>query len=364
MYTSVMHAARRAFSRSDLSATVVAVIVLASIVFGQGRHFQRQFSREAVCMNNMMEVFRATAGYAADNRGVLPTFTWNARSGVARSQDPLSARDDLTAVQRQAVQMLRMMTDTQEIDCSPDWLPQVQHSWLVLWWGRYSLHNEFSVCPEDGDLLRLRREFLPQSGNIERDPWVSRCLPPRKVWDRTLRAYSSSYQFVPHAWSSQGRDSRWQVEQGNTDEEYRVPKADPFGRGAGNLDDGAFNENKVLLYDTYDRHVAPQPLFYGDPRARQPLASFDAAVRIRKTGDANQSANPNDGSQHIRFRLATSIPGQSSDPGREYDGYYRWTWGGLRGDDFGKEEFRRPTKSPFNLDPVEWITARPFCKTR
>jgi hypothetical protein len=139
-------------------------------------------------------------------------------------------------------------------------------------------------------------------------------------------------------------DGRPTISQGKTDAEYLVPKTKPYGNAMRTYSEVAFPSQKVMAFDTHDRHHASKPRYFGYPNARQPLLFMDASVVDHATRDADPGFQPNDPANPNPTILNYNPTGVAADwepaptnPGGDNGllGYYRWTRGGLRGRDFG-----------------------------
>jgi hypothetical protein len=357
-----MERRRAGFSRVDLVATIVSVVVLGCGLVVPGVSRQRQGARVTQCQHNLLAIGKASAAWAFSNRDSLPTFRGRAARPATLMFTPNSASSptsDLEAVQDEAADALRQMTGRSDLVVSREWLPQVRYNWLVLWRDGFIKNAAMTVCPDDDGLGRRRREF-PVEHQVQRVAWLAK-FQEHPV-DKTPAAYASSYEYVPACWSSPSSSAT--VEQGKTESEYRVPKSSPFGRGLPSIHDGAFSDRKVFIYEPRDWHFSSGRRCFADPDAREPLLFFDDASRVRTTRSANAGYQPNDrGSGPTTF---TDRAAGLERAGDVLKGYYRWTRGGLSGTDFdGPEETlwdRLQVKQ--SAPDAEWVTATPWPATR
>lgn len=359
---------RRGFSRVDLAALVVALCVMGAMVVVFAMSSADRSKRRIVCVQRQMEVGKASTAWAHDHRGELPNFNWRVTTLSGWGGKGKEPENDLTAVQVQATELLRRITNHTELELSGDWLPQVRYTWLLLLDGVYLTQSETSVCPEDRELLAAREHCF--GSGPSRDPWLDKVLP-QGIFDSSLKAYASTYEFGAATWTPFGGTNvsgkRWPaVEQGATEDEYRVPSRLPFGFGSVRLDHAAFSEHKVWLFDSKARHMGSLTRSYADPMATQFVVTFDLSAHAEATRDANPGGRPNDPCSPEPTTFVSSSESGRLGGGASGDllkGYYRWTRNGIRGSDFGEAE-PPPWKSANELAPDKFTVTTPWPKGR
>jgi hypothetical protein len=161
-----------------------------------------------------------------------------------------------------------------------------------------------------------------------------------------LWGYSSSYQIVPCAWSSDTRSMLGEtVSQYGGDHNLFTRGTLPIG--GRRQHEILFPSQKVGVFEFISRHSGKQALFYAYPDARVPMMFWDGSASTRLTGDANKGSDPNvpNGNFPLLYYYDPSIlgyepPTRSGAVREQVTGYYRWTRSGLRGVDYGGKEVR------------------------
>jgi hypothetical protein len=324
---------------------VIAIIALLISILLPALGKARQTARLAICHANLKQLGVATQSYSADFQDRLFAFTWKANStnGIDTA-DPLAAglttpADDLAAARCQAVYILRKRGDRDATFMNGistvAWIPHVLYTHVVLQdYLASRLPEKLVVCPEDRNRYTWQDyrsfdtgAFLPLQPNPLADQY-------QKRWP-----YSSSYQPPPCMYDNEPPGMR--VTQGPTHNTYYYYGGKLGGR---KIADVSAPSNKVLLMDEFDRHF--KPCYYITSNARQPLLCFDGAVKVKYTRDCNKGGDPNTPTNHNGFVAVTYNNANSGpwDPNPLVAGgdiapaCYRFTFGGLRGNDFGGSE--------------------------
>jgi prepilin-type N-terminal cleavage/methylation domain-containing protein len=328
---------RRAFTLIELLVVIATIALLMGILLpalGNARHAARQ----AVCETHLGQLGRAHASYGVDFQDRIAIYTWKPNLGVSMYPDLNGAGDEVAATANQAVDILRRMAGREDLQPFTDRYVQRHYSHLVL--NDYltaKLPEKSMACPEDSVTLSW------QSNPVT-------LVPPIPLDFGTgyghLWAYSSSYQLVPCAWSSDTRTAL-----GETVSQY-TPDHNLFTRGTLPIGERKqheilFPSQKVGVYEFISRHSGKQALFYAYPDAKVPMMFWDGSASTRLTGDANKGSEPNVPNSNFPLQyyydptiLGFEPPTRSGATRDLVDGYYRWTRSGLRGVDYAGREVR------------------------
>ncbi len=349
-----------AFTLIELLVVIAIIALLVAILLPAiGR--ARRAARLATCQSNMRQMMIAHAGYNADFKNFIAAFNGRAEdyNPGFLGTGPQPWFPNGIDVAKQAQQLInegpnrarRYYLGTFSNNTSFTFVVE-QYSHVVL--SQYlggAMPLPGTVCPEDR--ARLSWQGVPLNADLVPDTARSASAPrhPRNTQNMAWWAFSSSYQLSPQACAGRRTDFAIHFALYSQGPENK-PVHDQYhnkGRlGGQKITRVAFPSQKVALYDSQDRHIAKQELFFGYKEARQPLAFFDGSVSIRRTGDANP------GHEHYnpyRDPAATAAYTYDPDPGFESPvpsdqsekipaGYYRWTRGDLGGVDFGGGEIQ------------------------
>lgn len=117
--------------------------------------------------------------------------------------------------------------------------------------------------------------------------------------------------------------------------------AGPPKPGGRKIDEVVFASQKVMMYDSQQRHTGKRDLFFAYPEATQSLVFFDGSVSTRKTADANAGCQPNNAQKPKSVLEMTYEPDLGfespvfGDPTSKLHGYYRWARQDIAGIDYG-----------------------------
>ncbi len=327
----------RGFTLIEL-LVVIAIIALLIGILLPALGGARRAGRLGVCQSNMSQFGKAQANYQVDFQNKIASYTWRAGNTYQKEYGDLNnAPDDTAASADQAVYILRKRADREDIGRVTGRLPHRQYSHLILAdYLSQKLPERSMACPEDRPIL----EWQSNPRNPTNPPKASSDVQYDKMWP-----YASTYQLVPQAWCADQKYGNLPtyIQWPSDHNLFSRPSPSP-ALGRRKASDVMYPAGKVQAFEFWARHDKI-PLFYAYPEARVPLLFFDASVRVRLTGEANQGFKPNlpANAKPTTFFYDPSIlgfepPTKSGATKDEVNGYYRWTRGGLKGIDYGGTE--------------------------
>jgi prepilin-type N-terminal cleavage/methylation domain-containing protein len=330
---------RKGFTLIEL-LIVIAIIALLVGILLPALSEARKVGRKSICESNIRQFGIAVNNYATDFTDRLASFTW--KKGVDYGFGGAAA-DATQAASNQAIDILRRRAYRDDLTAIAGWIPHVLYSHLVL--NDYlaqRLPEKSVACPEDLLLLRWQESIaLGPAGFEALIPNVDRPVAAGTTLHKW--PYSSSYSFVPAAWSpDKATATTPTVSQAAVHYQFNVPG--PTANtilGLRKLSDVTFTAQKVLMYDSHSRHFdKKRQLFYGYSDARSPVLFFDASVRTYKTSDTDEGFRPATPANPAPTTFAYAPDGWEprTRSGNAMDtvvGHYRWTREGLRGVDVG-----------------------------
>ena len=328
---------RAGFTLIELLVCISIIALLIGILLPSlGK--ARRTARHAVCMANIQQMTLAQAGYWADFKDRVASFSWNVGNCPSKYPDLRVAGSDTHAAMNQLVDILRRNTGDESLMPDPGRLPFRHFSHAVV--NDYMssrLPERIMACPEDRNLKSWQAD--PKNPN----PLPTGSTPAMvKLWP-----YSSSYQIIPASWcpdkSTTSASTYSQYPQ-----DHNLFWVGSAKTGKRKMSEVTFPQNKVLYFEFFDRHHGKRDLFYAHTIARPLVMMWDGSCSPRLTEDANKGFNPTSplSNSATVFNYDPSILGNVEPPtlsGNTFDvvnGYYRWTRSGLRGVDFGGTEIR------------------------
>jgi len=333
---------------------VVSVIALLIALLLPALGEARRVARSTACASNLRQLGLASAGYAGDFSGLLPAFSWTRDEGQSEHSDleaqRAGSRNGTQAAAAQAVAIIRRRTGRDGFPGQPgNWIPHVWFTHLVLQdYLASRLPEPGVVCPEDR--ARLDWQIDPVD-RLDRGYWGTMQPGPFTSGTHKRWAYSSSYEFSPSSYDATqhramdaGEASRRRLTQGAFSTTYALPRERPMLGGIG-YDDVVFPGSKVHVSDSHGRHGERGALFYAYPESIQPILFFDGSVRRVRTRDANRGWDPHSPTDPGPLTMTHSplawepahLDGSRRRVGG-FEGFYRWTRGGVRGVDVGAQE--------------------------
>jgi prepilin-type N-terminal cleavage/methylation domain-containing protein len=344
---------KRAFTLIEL-LVVIAIIALLIGILLPALAKAKLTAKNVLSQANMKQLNVGSANYAADNRDLIPTYSW--RTGInitfcdGKSRGPANSDIDAASWQNQEILMRttgRCSTDSKFHNFTQR-LPHRRFTHLVLLdYLTDRQPEQIAASPFDRNLIEWQSDptnigngsGVPySSGNPEQgyddDAFWSN-LAMRERWP-----FASTYQTVPAAWNTDGIGNQ------NT----YVPVSDtPNLFQGGNVPLGrrkylqvAYPSMKVYMFEEFDRFSDRQGLYFAYPEAKANLQFFDGSVRSESTADANAGWNPAQPDENWKQRYypldTFPLPKEGLGNGAELCQRYRWTRNGLQGIDFGGKE--------------------------
>ncbi len=328
---------------------VIAIIALLIGILLPALSKARKAGRAAVCKSNLKQQGVGMASYAADYEDKIASYTW--RAGEVYPSEWAALRgphaSDLAASGYQQTDLLRRLTGrgggTNKILNNTLTMPHRRFNHLILFDYLGSvLPEQIAACPEDRALLLSQADPLDESlyattSDYNTDPIFS------TLQVRQRYPYSSTYQTVPYAWASGrrvgGAPAVWPL--ASTSHLFGLLDVSAV-HGKGRYSQVVFAGQKVHMFEHNDWHGSKDAPFYAYAQAACQQLFFDTSVRAEKSSDANCGWDPNNPTSpdtfYYPYTPLSTEPDPIGDPQRLLPVRYRFTRGGLSGNDYGASE--------------------------
>ena len=364
----VVERRNKAFTLIEL-LVVIAIIALLIGILLPALSKAKLTAKNVLSQSNMSSLNTGSANYAADNKDLIPAYSWRGPRGAEAyveydmpDGNPKRAQNDQEAasLQNQAILMnatgrtqnpFKILSFTQR-------LPHRRFTHVVLLdYLTDKQPEQIAASPFDKNLKEWQDNPLdyaagstvPYAPGNTIDPgyedpgfWGSTSM--RQRW-----AFASTYQTVPAAWNTDGIGGQpTYIPVADTPNLFQGGNDVPLG-GRKYLQ-VAHPSMKVYQFEEFDRFSDRQGLYFAYPEAKCNLAFFDGSVRRLSTSEANPGWNPAQPNQEWtqKYLPLDTFPPPKEGLGnsREYCQRYRWTRYGLQGVDFGANEVGRPQELP------------------
>ncbi|HYE03298.1 MAG TPA: hypothetical protein VD963_08680 [Phycisphaerales bacterium] len=326
--------ARSGFALAELLTTVAVVAVAACVLLAAGAE-PRRVGTLSGSMANLRQFAAGGSSFAADNQGFVWGYTWDRFTQASQWPDLNNhGGSDLQAAANQAVDIIRRLSGRTPATAPAifSWVPHLLYAHLPLidHLGE-ELPARWAISPADSQRL------LWAGHHLSFPTGVPQPLPFGSPGTIYRWAYSSSYELGPAFFSNDARTATQEVvAQGSTHSTYTVPNGSLRRRL---VSDVRHPSQKVMVYESHQRHFGPRVAYFAYPEARVPAQMGDGSVRVRATGEGNRGFNP--GLPLSASPTAFAYQPQAYEPGtlngqasQTVLGHYRWTRSGLRGRDF------------------------------
>ncbi len=328
---------------------VIAIIALLIGILLPALQKARKAGRAAVCKSNLKQQGVGMASYAADYEDKITSYSW--RQGMQPANEfvnpPAPFGDDITAAQWQQTEILRRITGRNGGDHrilnNLDTMPHRRFNHLILFdYLSSQLPEAIAACPEDRALL------LAQGDPLDESLWAGSGdygADGRFDNERVAMRYpfSSTYQSVPYMWAPDGRSGGTAYVQpvANTSHLFVTLNA-PGAFGKRKYSQVVFAGQKVMMFEHNDWHGSNKAPFYAYAEATCQQLFFDSSVRAENSGSANLGWDPGNPTSadtfYYRYTPISTEPDPIGDSSEMLPVRYRFTRGGLSGNDYGGGE--------------------------
>ncbi|MBL8990128.1 MAG: type II secretion system protein [Phycisphaerae bacterium] len=325
------HGRRGGFTLIELLVVIAIIALLVGILLPALKEARRA-ARMTQSLANLKQYATSVESYQSEYRsGPMYAFSWtSARPNLdaALSGMPTTYATDVEAAAGQAVHIIRRRSAPEQpnFPIQASWIPHVLYTHLVLLdYLAARLPEPMVASPEDRELLSWQANPLtPPPGVLERQP------------------YSSSYQFTSSAFGPDRESMTGQsLEQGPTHGTYYLYNNPKLGDKK--VADVAFPNQKVLVFDPYQRHFGKNQPYFTHPSCRTVAAFYDASVRVISTSSVNHGGYRAAGPVGNRRAPVTYDNGVGPIPWIDNSnltqpGRMRWTLGGFKGVDISSDK--------------------------
>ncbi len=328
---------------------VIAIIALLIGILLPALSKARKAGRAAVCKSNLKQQGTGMASYAADYEDKITSYSWRADEVYPSEWEILQGphSGDMRAAMAQQTDLLRRRTGR------GDGANKILNNWFTMPHRRYNhlilfdylssqLPEQIAACPEDRNLL------LSQADPLDESLWAGNGTYNDDAHFRARQVqirypYSASYQTIPYAWAPDGmlNGQPYVAPSGDTSHLFSVLNVQG-AHGRRKYTQVVFAGQKVLMFEHNDWHGSANAPFYAYAEASCQQLFFDTSVRAESSGSSNLGWDPNNPTSgdtfYYPYTPLSTEPDPIGDPNRLLPVRYRFTRGGLAGNDYGGSE--------------------------
>jgi prepilin-type N-terminal cleavage/methylation domain-containing protein len=336
---------------------VIAIIALLIGILLPALSKARKAGRAAVCKSNLKQQGVGMASYAADYEDKITSYSWRAGELYPSEWDILKGphSGDMRAAMAQQTDLLRRRTGRGN---GPN---KILNNWFTMPHRRYNhlvlfdylssqLPEQIAACPEDRNLLLSQADPLDDSLWGRNGPYNNEShFGAPQVQMRY--PFSASYQTIPYAWAPDGFLNGQPYVAPSRDTSHLFTVLNVQGaHGRRKYTQVVFAGQKVLMFEHNDWHGSTKAPFYAYAEASCQQLFFDTSVRAENSGSSNLGWDPSDPTNadtfYYMYTPLSTEPDPIGDPARLLPVRYRFTRGGLAGNDYGASEIN--TGQPVN----------------
>jgi prepilin-type N-terminal cleavage/methylation domain-containing protein len=328
---------------------VIAIIALLIGILLPALSKARKAGRAAVCKSNLKQQGIGMASYAADYEDKITSYSWRSDETYPSEWGVLAGphNDDMRAAMAQQTDLLRRRTGRGNGDNKilNNWLtmPHRRFNHLILFdYLSSQLPEQIASCPEDRNLLLAQADPLDESLYATVSEYNSQSQFSAPQVEQRY-PFSSSYQTIPNAWAPDGQINGSAYVQPISSTTHLFGVINVKGaHGKRKYSQVVFSGQKVHMFEHNDWHGSSNQAFYAYAEASPQQLFFDTSVRAEKSGDSNCGWDPgnptNPDTFYYKYTPLSTEPDPIGDPERLLPVRYRFTRGGLAGNDYGGSE--------------------------